>query len=90
MGHHIEHYSDWLEHNGKTVLIDGIKHVIEVSTIRAIYPYRHTSISVYARPVNRKSKFYQDTKAKLGDDWSTDVLSSPELQCEILNQLEGK
>jgi hypothetical protein len=86
----LEFYTNWLEHDGKTVTIDGIKHKIKVSTFEAIYPYKHAAITVYATPVNRYSKYYREIKKELRDDWSTDVLSSLEMECEILSQLKGK
>lgn len=77
----------WLDANGKTVKIDGIKHVLEVSTHRAIYPYREDVISVYAEPINKNSEYYLKTKRELGDDWSTDVLDSgDELYIEVAQQ----
>lgn len=81
---------EWLEHDGKIVTIDGIKHRLKVSTTKAVYPRRETTVSVYASPVNRQSQYYKSTKRKLGDDWSTDVLESPETEAEVMRQLKMK
>jgi hypothetical protein len=88
MSYDLHYYENWLGHNGKTVLINGIKHKLEVRTHRAIYPRRYIAVTVYAAPINRNTKYYRDTKAKLGDDWSTDVLYNPELAADILEQLK--
>jgi hypothetical protein len=86
---HLNQYNEqWLQHAGKTVVIGGLKHRIEVNTYRAIYPYEHTVISVHAVPVSKHSKHYKEVKQQLGDDWSTDILESDvELQTEVLRQL---
>jgi hypothetical protein len=84
----IEYYRDWLEHHDKTVKIDGVMHRLDVRSHNAIYPYKHTAISVHAIPVNRRSKHYKETKQVLGDHWSIDVLESDvTIQTAILTQL---
>lgn len=80
----------WLPHNGKTVQVDGQRYRLEVSTVQAVYPYRHTSLSVYARPLNRNSKVYRQIRAELGDDWSTDVRGSFDFECAVLERLEAR
>ena len=67
---------DWMAQTGKVVTLDGIKHVLRVESYRAIYPYVRDVLKVWATPVNRRSRYYQDVRARLGDDWSTDVLES--------------
>ena len=82
-----EIYQEWLEHDGKVIKIDGIKHRLKVTTLNAIYPRPAKLISVQAEVVNKKSRYYQDTKARMGDHWSTDVLDSDiELVADILSQ----
>lgn len=86
---YVEFYSEWLEHDGKRVKLNGITHVIKVDVYQAIYPHPHETMIVHAEVVNKKSKYYQDRKAEYGDDWSTDVLSSDVMvQAEILHQLQ--
>ncbi len=81
-------YSEWLEHDGKSVKIEGLSYTLRVRTYEAAYPYRHTAINVYAEPANRRSKAYLKAKQELGDDWDTDVLASDlDLQASILSQL---
>lgn len=84
---HAQFYTEWLEHDGKTVLINGIAHVLKVRTYAAYYPYHHETIHVDAVPKNKQTKWYREQRAKLGDDFMTDVLSSDvEVQTEILRQ----
>lgn len=68
----------WLAHNGAEVWLHGYRHTIKVRTHEAISPYRHTAFYVDAVPVNRETRYYQDTRQQLGDDWSVDVLGSGE------------
>ena len=83
----LEIYQEWLEHDGKNIKIDGVNHLLRVSTLDAIYPRPAKLISVQAEVVNKKSRYYQDTKARMGDHWSTDVLDSDiELAADILSQ----
>lgn len=90
MARNAEFYKHWLEHDGKTVTIDGIKHVLRVNCYEVIYPYRHQVISVYAEVKNKNTKYYRDLRREYGDDWSTDVLESDELLTnQILQQLEA-
>lgn len=84
----LKFYQEWLEHDGRVVKIDGLNYRLRVRTFQAIYPSPENKITVYATPVNKNSKYYQEVKRQLGDDWSTDVLdSSLELQADILNQI---
>jgi len=85
-----EIYQNWLEHNGKTVKIDNINHILRVDHYKAIYPYPHWVITVHAEVKDKSTKYYQDQKRELGDNWSTDVLESDiSLQADILRQLEN-
>lgn len=72
----LEYYREWLEANGKEVLLDGLAYRLKVTTFMAVYPYRREVISVMAEPVNKNSRHYLEVKRDLGDDWSTDVLDS--------------
>ena len=82
-----EIYQEWLEHDGKVIKIDGIKHRLKVTTLNAIYPRSARLISVQAEVINKKSSYYLDTKARMGDHWTTDVLDSDiELAADILSQ----
>ena len=81
----------WFDHNGKTVKVDGKAYKINVRGYEVIYPYKHTTLYVDAELVNKKCREYVETKAKLGDDWSTDVLQSdPEFQGKIMIQLDPR
>lgn len=80
----------WLEHNGKVVTLDGVKCKLAVDAYKAIYPYEHRVLRVFAEPIDKQSAEYQRVKSDLGDDWSTDVLGSDvEVISEILSQLES-
>jgi len=84
-----EIYHYWLKHDGKTVKIDGILHVLKVSTYKAIFPSAHQVITVHAEVKDKSTKYYQDIRAELHDDWSTDILDSDvEIQAHVLQQLE--
>ncbi len=81
-------YGDWMNHNGKVVLLDGIKHKIKCNAYMARYPREEQVISVFAEPVNKRAKSYQEQRAILKDDFAVDVLDSDiEVQAEILSQL---
>jgi hypothetical protein len=82
-----EIYKVWTNHDGKVVTINQKKFRLKVSTYEATYPYSRHVIEVKADPINKKSKWYQDDKNLLGDDWFLDVLEcSCELQADILTQ----
>lgn len=84
MSHLYEYYSDWLQHHDKIVALDGSLFRIQVSTYRAIYPYDHLAITVFALPINRHTPDYLATKRTLGDDWDFDILSNPETATQWL------
>lgn len=87
--HFLEHHKEWLNYDGCKVILNGIAHNIMVSTHKAFYPYECDIITVHADPVDKRTKYYQDIKRELGDDWSTDVLDSDiDIQVNILLQLE--
>ena len=87
MSKSLELYSEWQEHNGKTVYLEGLSHTVKVESYRAYYPYERDVINVFAEPKNKNSKAYRETKARLGDDWSIDVLESePEVYTDVLTQ----
>jgi len=80
-------YGDWAKYHNSIVLVDGIKHRIQVSIHQAKYPRPAKMISVQAVPTNKNSRYYQETRRRLGDDWTTDVLDSDlELTANILQQ----
>ena len=84
----LKFYQNWLDYDGQTVSIDGLKCVLKVRTQNSVYPRKQVTISVDADPVNKKSKKYLAIRSQLGDDWSTDVLSlGPEEQSKILEKL---
>ncbi len=80
----------WEKHDGKLVTIDGLRCKLRVRSYEAIYPYKRRVIDVSAEPTvaAKRSEAYRTVRAKLGDDWSTDVLQSDiDVQSEILAQL---
>lgn len=86
-----ENFGFWAEYNGRIVTIDGLQHRIVCRTYKTRYPSEREVIDVSAEPVSKSSKHYREEKAKLGDDWSIDVLASDiDLQCEILQQLQAE
>lgn len=76
MARSADFYSDWLQHDGKRVVVNGIAYVLHATSFMARYPYTQEMVSVQAEPVNKQSRFYREAKAQLGDDWTTDVLDS--------------
>ena len=91
MSKSLEHYSEWLEHDGKVVYIDQLAYNIKVRTYTARYPYEQQMITVDAEPKNKQSKYYREIKQHLGDDWSTDVLDSdPDVYANVLLQCRNQ
>jgi hypothetical protein len=85
---HHEHDELLLANNGRTITLDGIKHVLRVSVHHAIYPYAHDVLSVYAEPKDKTTEYYHKTKRELGNDWRIDLDDSdPEVMGEVLSQL---
>jgi len=83
-----ERNKHWLEHEGKKVLIDGRPYRIKCSMWVAKYPLPHRVIDVSAEMVNKDDAYYREHRAKLGDDWSVDLIASePEFVTPILEQL---
>lgn len=83
-------YSDWEQYNGRTVRLDDMDCVIRVRVYDGYYPIKCRMIDVSAEPTGeaKRSAFYKGMKSRLGDDWSTDVLSSDiDVQVNILQQL---
>lgn len=81
-------YGEWIEHDGKVVVIDGLKCRLRCRVHQQHYPYPDEVISVDAEPISKTSTRYREIRRRLGDDWSTDVLNSGiDLQCDILEQL---
>ena len=81
----LDYHREWLEHDGEIVTIDDRKCKLEVRTGRAIYPYEHDYITVYADMIDKDDLYYVDVKRQLGDDWGTDVLSmEPEKVVSLL------
>jgi hypothetical protein len=84
MRHSESCYGFWAEFDGREVTIDGRKHVLRVATYEAIFPIRERVVTVYADPVDKDSEWYCAIRADLGDDWSTDVLDSPDVEESVL------
>ena len=87
MRHYPASDSDWLEHHGKAVKVDGVKHKIHATSHQAIYPHKHTAYSIHAEMTDKSHPDYVETKKKLGDDWSTDLKHSPEFQHQVAIKL---
>ena len=77
----------WLNLDGLKVTIEGHTHVLKVRTHKAIYPYAHTALYVDAEMCDKNHEDYLSIKRQLRDDWTTDILSSPELESEVLSQI---
>lgn len=76
-------YGQWLEHDGKIITLEGHKHKLRAYCVGEY-------IYVYAEPLDKSSKWYQDIKHQLGDDWSTDILDgSLEQLCDVIEQVTG-
>lgn len=83
-------YGDWERFNGRIVEVDGIECVVRTDVYVQRYPYESKVIDVRAEPTGKakETAFYKGMKAKLRDDWSTDVLSSDiDFQADLLRQL---
>lgn len=83
---------EWEKHNGRILRIEGLSWKLRVVTYRAIYPYERmvTTVSLDPTPATKRSNHYKQIKRDLGDDWSTDVLSSDvAFQVELIQQLEA-
>ncbi len=77
----------WLGADGRAVQINGEQFKLHVVKINAIYPYERQVLDISARPIDTASKRYLEIRQQLGDDWSTDVTSDPELMAEVEAQL---
>ena len=78
----------WLQANNKKIFIGGKEHVIKVNTFLAKWPYKRFVISVNAEMINKTDPEYLEIKAKLGNDWATDVLESgDDVYTDVYNQL---
>ena len=79
--------SEWLEHDGTVVTIDGLKWIVRADSYRAKYPVERVIVSAFLKPTSgtKRSNYYKRIKADLRDDWGTDLISSePEFSCEVL------
>ena len=78
--------------NGSVVKYRGVNHILKYQEINAVYPYEHVSRSCFLEPQDKSTKYYQETKRALGDDWSTDLTSIPTNEyvkiCDQLGILE--
>jgi hypothetical protein len=86
MARSLEHYSDWLDYEGKVYVDPDVGRCkIRIHLFTAVYPYRMEAISVYGDPLNKRNKHYQAVRQQLGDDWSTDILESgPDYQAMVM------
>jgi hypothetical protein len=57
---------------------DGVEKEVFIEHRKAIYPYEHEYLKVWAEPTKkgRNTEAYRKIKADLGDDWSTDITDS--------------
>jgi hypothetical protein len=84
-----EFYSDWEQYHGRKVIVGGLSCTLQVSVYSGIYPYPAKWISVFAEPTKgaKNTNSYRNDRAKLGDDWSFDVLESENVYVSVLQQL---
>ena len=61
------------KHHGKKVILDGYSHIVKYFEWHGSDHIDHTMISL--EPTNKNTKYYQEMKDRLGDDWSTDFKS---------------
>jgi len=83
-------YGFWLKHDRKVVKIDGVRHVLKVEVIEARYPRREKLISVQAEVINKRSAYYQNSKAYMGDDWTVDLLGCDSVYEDVLAQAQAQ
>ena len=66
--------------NGRKVVHNGIEGVLRYRVTDAVYPYPHTihRLSHEATAKGKRSAQYQEIRARLRDDWETDLTDAPE------------
>lgn len=91
MGFLVEYHSEWLEHNNKVIVLNGMQHKIQVSTYRACYPYETTMIAVFAECLEKDAPEHIEIARQLGDAYVTDVLTlAPEVVVDLLTQCDAQ
>ena len=90
MARSLEHYSDWLDYEGKIYIDPDVGRCkIRTMLFTAVYPCKMAMISVYGEPLNKRNRHYLDVKQQLGDDWTMDILESdPEYQAMIIRRMK--
>lgn len=75
--------------DGRRMTLDGVEGVFKHEVREALYPYRHTVERLIHHPTARgkRSEAYQTVRARLHDDWSTDLTDSIERYGEIAMKL---
>jgi hypothetical protein len=75
--------------HGKTYRLHGVSGTFCHKVGRAIYPYRRTVEDLYHEPDanGRRTKYYRDRRADLGDDWSTCLTQAIDTYCDIATKL---
>jgi len=77
----------WLDHNGRTVVLQGVEYLIKASCLLS-YP---TQIRVTAEYTDKSLPSYRRIKRELGDDWDIDLLQvDVERATEFRLALEAK
>ena len=80
---------NWIVFDGDRVLYNGHVWILRCSSYIARYPYRRTVLTVDLYMEDRDCAEYLETKSRLGDNWSLDVLGCDiEVQCEIYLALQ--
>jgi hypothetical protein len=74
--------------NGKVAVINGVHGTLKHDSYMAKYPREEMvhKLAHYASDIGKKHPHYQETKAKLKDDWMTDVGENPYLLADVMHQ----
>ena len=80
---------NWLDYDGYRILYRGQVWILRTSSYIARYPYRRSVLTVDLYMEDQNCQEYTETRSKLGDHWSLDVLGCDvEVQCDIINALQ--
>jgi hypothetical protein len=78
----------WVYLDGREYILNGVHGHFRHTAHGALYPYPYVVEKLEHEPSERgmRSKHYRETRARLGDDWSTDLSQAIEEYCEIAIQ----
>lgn len=61
------------ENSGRIISLGGKRYRVRYQRYQARYPYPHIVEEMHLVPLNKNTKWYQDIRAQLGDDWFVDA-----------------